>query len=123
MDGNTRWRRMLRNLSEQRVCSQGCATPEKALLRSQGGPGAGLVLSTCPVNRLTTFTSQLFRVVLLRRFAPSSSSHRAQLPVWAFHLTLVVITVQLVRVPGFWEGEVGPLRTLQRGSAAKQGAE
>ena len=39
----------------------------KALLRSQGGPGAGLALSTCPVNRLTTFTSQLFRVVLLRR--------------------------------------------------------
>ena len=38
-----------------------------ALLRSQGGPGAGLELSTCPVNRLTTFTSQLFWVVLLRR--------------------------------------------------------
>ena len=37
----------------------------KALLRSQGGPGAGLALSTC--NRLTTFTSQLFRVILLRR--------------------------------------------------------
>ena len=39
----------------------------KALMRSQGGPGDGLALSTCPVNRLTTFTSQLFRVVLLRR--------------------------------------------------------
>ena len=31
------------------------------------------------------------------------------------------MTVQLVRAPGFWEGEVGPLRTLQRGHAAKQG--
>ena len=41
--------------------------PSKALLRSQGGPGAGLALSTCPVSRLTTFTPQLFRVVLLRR--------------------------------------------------------
>ena len=41
--------------------------PGKALLRSQGGPGAGLALSTCPVSRLTSFTPQLFRVVLLRR--------------------------------------------------------
>ena len=31
--------------------------PSKALLRSQGGPGAGLALSTCPVSRLTTFWS------------------------------------------------------------------
>ena len=36
----------------------------KALLRSQGGPGAGLALSTCP---MTSFTPQLFRVILLRR--------------------------------------------------------
>ena len=39
----------------------------KALMRSQGGPGAGLALSTCPVDRLTTFTPQVFRVILLRR--------------------------------------------------------
>ena len=39
----------------------------KALVRSQGGSGAGLALSTCPVNRLTTSTPQVFRVILLRR--------------------------------------------------------
>ena len=73
----------------------------KALLRSQGGPGAGLALSTCPVNRLTTFTSQLFRVVLLRRLHLPLPLPCATAGV-AFHLTLVAITVQLVRVPGFW---------------------
>ena len=39
----------------------------KALVRSQGGSGAGLALSTCLVNRLTTFAPQVFRVILLRR--------------------------------------------------------
>ena len=34
--------------------------PSKALLRSQGGPGAGLALSTCLVSRLTTFSSSCF---------------------------------------------------------------
>ena len=52
-----------------RACSQGRATPN-ALVRSQGVPGAGLALSTCPVSRL----SRLFCCV-----APSSSSDRAQL--------------------------------------------
>ena len=42
--------------------------PGKALLRSQGEDQVqGLALSTCPVSRLTTFTPQLFRVVLLLR--------------------------------------------------------
>ena len=48
------------------LCPRMCDS-RKALMRSQGGPGDGPALSTCPVNRLTTFTSQLFRVVLLRR--------------------------------------------------------
>ena len=39
----------------------------QALVRSQGGPGAGLVLSTCPTCRVTKLETQLFRVVLLRR--------------------------------------------------------
>ena len=43
------------------------AVPRKALVRSQGGPGAGLPFTTCPTNFLTTFTPQLFRVLLLRR--------------------------------------------------------
>ena len=38
-----------------------------AMVRSQGGPGAGLALSTCPTSRLTKIPPQLFRVVLLRR--------------------------------------------------------
>ena len=39
----------------------------KALVRSQGGPGAGLTFTTCPTNFLTTFTPQFFRVLLLWR--------------------------------------------------------
>ena len=39
----------------------------QALIRSQGGPGADLVLSTCPTCRVTKLEAQLFRVVLLRR--------------------------------------------------------
>ena len=38
-----------------------------AMVRSQGGPGAGLALSTCPVSRLTKIVPQVFRVTLLRR--------------------------------------------------------
>ena len=38
-----------------------------ALVRSHGGPGAGLALLTCPACRLTTIDSHLFRVILLRR--------------------------------------------------------
>ena len=100
------------------LCPRICDS-RKALLRSQEGPGAGLALSTCPVNQLTT----------LHSFSRSSCCVDCTFPLpcatagVAFHLTLVATTVQLERVSGFWEGEVGPLRTLQRGSAAKQGAE
>ena len=38
-----------------------------AMVRSQGGPGAGLAMSTCPTSRLTKIPPQLFRVVLPRR--------------------------------------------------------
>ena len=53
--------------------------------------------------------------------APSSSPFRAQLRV-AFPLTRGHHRAACARA-GVWEGEVRPLRTLQRGSAAKQGAE
>ena len=43
------------------------AEPRKAMVRSQGGPGAGLAFATCPTNFLKTFTPLLFRVLLLRR--------------------------------------------------------
>ena len=39
------------------------AVPRKALVRSQGGPRAGLPYTTCPTNFFTTFTPQLFRVL------------------------------------------------------------
>ena len=41
--------------------------PAKALVRSHGGPGAGLALLICLTCRLTKLDPNLFRVVLLRR--------------------------------------------------------
>ena len=38
-----------------------------ALLRSQGGSGAGMASSACPTCRVTKIDSHLFRVLLLRR--------------------------------------------------------
>ena len=46
--------------------------PTIAMLRSQGGPGAGLAVSTCPTCRVTRMEPQLFRVLIL---------HRLQLPL------------------------------------------
>ena len=40
---------------------------DRALIRSQAGPGAGVALRVAPTNRLTTIEPHLFRVVLLRR--------------------------------------------------------
>ena len=45
----------------------------RALVRSQGGPGAGAALTAVPTGRETMIPSHLFRVILLRRF-------RQQLP-------------------------------------------
>ena len=41
--------------------------PERALLRSQGGSGAGAAVQTCPTCPLTRIDPALFRVLLLRR--------------------------------------------------------
>ena len=38
----------------------------RALIRSQGGSGAGLCLTTCPTCLITRFEPQHFRVILLR---------------------------------------------------------
>ena len=40
---------------------------ERALIRSQAGPGAGAALTALPTGNETTIPSHLFRVVLLRR--------------------------------------------------------
>ena len=53
----------------------------QATIRSQGGPGAGMALMTCPTCRITTIPPQLFRHP--SSSSPSSSSpDRAFLPVW-----------------------------------------
>ena len=52
------------------------AEPERALLRSQGGSGAGAALQTCPTCPLTRIDPALFRVLLLRRL-------RLPLPLFA----------------------------------------
>ena len=57
----------------------------QALLRSQGGPGAGLALTACPLCRVTSIEPQLFRVLLLRRLhlpLPLTARHcRCGLPL------------------------------------------
>ena len=67
-------------------------------MRSQRGLGAALALTTCPVNRLTTFTQQLFsgRLVVASTFLFPLPCATAGV---AFQLILVAITVQIsVRV-------------------------
>ena len=44
----------------------GVGEDAKVLVRSKGGPGAGLVLSSCPTCRVTKLEHQVVRVVLLR---------------------------------------------------------
>ena len=56
--------------------------PSKALLRSQGGPGAGLALSTCPCQPTHDFHPPAVSCRSALSLAPSSSPYRAQLPVW-----------------------------------------
>ena len=73
---------------------------DRALIRSQAGPGAGVALRVAPTNRLTTIEPHLFRVVLLRRLRlPLPLSVRAGV---AAPLTSLAITVQLVQGQGFW---------------------
>ena len=54
----------------------------RAQVRSQAGPGAGMALSSAPVNFLTRIPPHLFRVVLLRRLRLPFASIVAHMPVW-----------------------------------------
>ena len=65
-----------------------------AMLRSQGGPGAGLAVSTCPTCRITRMG-----------FPPND---RAQLPVWPPTRSPVAITVLLVLGLGSWGSGATP---------------
>ena len=58
------------------------ADQAKALLRSQGGLGSGLVFFTSPTCRITRLGSHHFRLLLLRRFQFHPPFDRAFLPVW-----------------------------------------
>ena len=72
----------------------------QALVRSQGGPGAGLKLSTCPTCRITRIDPQLFRVILLRRL-------HLPLPLTVCSCRCglhVATTVHLALGLGSWEG-------------------
>ena len=55
---------------------------KRALLRSQGGSGAGAALQTCPTCLLTRIDAAVFRVLLLRRLRLPFTVVRALLPVW-----------------------------------------
>ena len=61
-DGNMRLHLGLRS-SVEKICSPELGRMCRPLIRSQGGPGAGLV----PTCRVTKLEAQLFRVVFLRR--------------------------------------------------------
>ena len=106
MDGNTR-RRQVENAFGIENLFLWLSDSRKAMLRSQGGLGAGQALWTCPVSKQTTFTPQLFRVVLLRR-------SNLPLPFTARNfqcgrpLHFVAITEQLELAQGCWEGEDKP---------------
>ena len=89
----------------------------RALVRSQGGPGAGAALTAVPSGRETTIPSHLFRVILLRRL-------RQQLPFTgradvAVSSTFLATIAQHVPVLGCFDAEfrIGECRckNLQRG--------
>ena len=78
---------MLNGPTERRSSFPRMSDPAKALVRSHGGPGAGLALLTCPTCRLTKLDPHLFRVVLLRRL---------QMPLPP------TVTAQRAHGQGFW---------------------
>ena len=67
------------------------AEPERAMLRSQGGSGAGAALQTCSTCPPTRIDPALFRVLLLRRLPASADG--------AFH-SIPVVTTELVKMAG-----------------------
>ena len=76
---------------------------ERALLRSQSGPGAGSFLTVPPTNPLVRFDSQIFRVLLLRRLRLPLPCPGVSADV-AVSLTNLAIIVQLALKQGFLGG-------------------
>ena len=60
----------------------GVSDQVKALVRSQGGPGAGAPFTATPTCRETTIPSHLFRVLLLRRRSSTASPRGSCMPMW-----------------------------------------
>ena len=75
----------------------------KPPVRSQGGPRAGLALTTCPTCLLTRLEPQLFRVLLLRRLRLSLSL----LPVWPTTRLLWPPPRSMRTSKGVWQTRVG----------------
>ena len=81
-----------------------------ALLRAQSGPAAGMSLSAVLSSPQTRIESQLFRVLLLRRFADVAVS-----------LTALAIIVHLALKRGFWEDGDSLWRVLRRAYERQEG--
>ena len=96
--------------------------PVRALIRSQGGPMAGMALSTSPTSHLTRLEPHLFRTILLCRFRqPLPLSERS---CWCGRpLDSSATTVQLVFKLGSWGGEVLRSRVRQPAFVVRQVAE
>ena len=91
--------------------------------RAQVGPGAGMALSSAPVNFLTRIPPHLFRVVLLRRPPTPFASIVAHMPVWPPNPTSLATTEHRAHEPGCW-GEGGShWKARQPESAGKLEAE
>ena len=76
----------------------------QALVRSQGGPGAGLALATCPRCRITRIEPQLFRILLFRRLNLPLPLSAPLLPVWPTTRSSWPPPGKLAPGLGSWEG-------------------
>ena len=94
--------------------------PERALLRSQGGPGAGAAFHVCPTCPLTRIDPAHFRVLLLRRLRLplplSARSCRCGRPLDSRGHT----TEQDAQGRGFWEDADTRWTAQQQGFVARE---
>ena len=84
-----------------------CLPPERALLRSQGGPLSGLPFVACPSSPHQRFAPHLFRVLLLRRLHLPFLS-RPALVLVAVLSTPVAITAQVARLQSLGTSWIRP---------------
>ena len=111
------WQHFVSNTVEERYLGETPLTlppPERALVRSRGGPLSSRPFVCCPNSRLTKFQPQSFRVLLLRRLhlplLLSSSSCRCGRP-----LDCLGHHRSACAVAGCWGGVGLPLRAPSPG--------